>query len=125
VRRSRYHPLSHSQAFFLTERATPLKYWRTLMTFITLRRQLGWEGKDGRRPPRIHDLRHTFAVRCLLRWYDQGANVDQKIHTLATYLGHVKVSDTYWYLSAVPDLMVVVGTRFEGFASMAMEEETS
>ena len=120
-RRSCYHPLTHSQAFFLTELATPLKYWRTLTTFTALRRQLGWERKDGRRPPRIHDLRHTFAVRSLLRWYEQGANVDQKIHTLATYLGHVKVSDTYWYLSAVPELMAVVGTRFEEFAGMMME----
>lgn len=69
----------------------------------------------GCRRPRIYDLRHTFACRTLLRWYRAGANVDQKIAALSTYLGHVKVSDTYWYLTGVPELMAVAATRFERF----------
>ncbi|MBI4446544.1 MAG: hypothetical protein HY645_11625 [Acidobacteria bacterium] len=63
-----------------------------------------------------HNLRHTFAVRCLLRWYREGANVDQKIAALATYLGHVNVTKTYWYLTAVPELLAIVGSRFEEFS---------
>jgi integrase len=77
---------------------------------------------DGRaRRPRIHDLRHTFAVRRLLRWYEEGVEVNQKILALATYLGHAKVTDTYWYLSAVPELMAVTAQRFEHFAQPQQE----
>ena len=75
---------------------------------------------DGRlasgNPPRLHDARHTFAVRTLLRWYEEGVDVDTKITALSTYLGHAKVSDTYWYLTAVPALLEVVARRFEVFA---------
>ena len=73
------------------------------------------------RRPRIHDLRHTFAVRRLLRWYEEGVEVNQKILVLATYLGHAKVTDTYWYLSAVPELMAVTAQRFEHFAQPQQE----
>ncbi|HHE47953.1 MAG TPA: integrase, partial [Candidatus Acetothermia bacterium] len=59
---------------------------------------------------------HTFAVRRLLRWYEEGADVDQKILALSTYLGHAKVTDTYWYLSAVPEVMAITSQRFERFA---------
>jgi len=62
-------------------------------------------------------FRHTFAVRRLLKWYKEGANLDQKILALTTYLGHVQVTDTYWYLSAVPELLAVVSEKFENFAS--------
>jgi hypothetical protein len=55
-------------------------------------------------------------VRCLLRWYEEGSDVDQKILALSTYLGHAKVTDTYWYLSAVPELMAITSLRFERFA---------
>lgn len=63
-----------------------------------------------------HDLRHRMVVRRLQLWHAQGADVDRKIAALATYLGHVGVSDVYWYLSAVPELMTVVADRFEAFA---------
>ena len=65
------------------------------------------------RRPHIHDLRHTFACRCLLRWYREGAEVDQRVAALSTYLGHAKVSDTYWYLTGVPELMAIAAARFE------------
>jgi hypothetical protein len=60
-------------------------------------------------------LRHTFAVRRLLQWHAQGADVHQRMLALSTYLGHAKVSNTYWYLSGVPELMSIVGKRFEQF----------
>ena len=72
--------------------------------------------KAGIRDFHFHDLRHTFAVRCIQRGYAEGANVDQRVAALATYLGHVNVTKTYWYLTAVPELMALVGDRFERFA---------
>ncbi len=86
------------------------------MRFRYLRQKLNWTGQGRVRLPRVHDLRHTFAVRCLLRWYREGASVDQKIAALATYLGHVNVTKTYWYLTAVPELLAIVGSRFEEFS---------
>ena len=81
-----------------------------------LRRQLGWTAEGRTRAPRIHDLRHRMVVRRLQAWHTAGVDVDRKITTLATYLGHVEVRDVYWYLSAVPELMSVVADRFEAFA---------
>jgi integrase len=114
-RRDQYHPRPTSSSFFLTEFGTRLKYWRSLMTFLSISRKLGWRGANQQSPPRIHDLRHTFAVRTLLRWYEQGADIDRNILALATYMGHVKATDTYWYLSAVPELFALIGNRFETF----------
>lgn len=111
--RDRPHPSSTVDSFFLTEKGTRLKYWRAMMAFTTLRRQVRW---SGHRLPRIHDLRHTFAVRRLLQWYEEGCDVDREIVALSTYLGHVKVTDTYWYLSAVPELLAAPAARFERFA---------
>jgi integrase len=71
--------------------------------------------------PRIHDLRHTFAVRRLLRWYEEGTDLDRKMLALSTYLGHAKVTDTYWYLSAVPELMAITSRRFAQFARREQE----
>lgn len=122
LHRERYLPCSEEPSFFLTERGTGLKYHKTLLVFLQLRETLGWNG-DSSRPPRIHDLRHTFAVRTLLRWYQTNACIGNKIATLATYLGHVKVTDTYWYLSAVPELMAAAAARFEAGASLQPSEE--
>ena len=110
------HPHPRSTAFFLTDRGTALTYQRVTITFRTLRRQLGWPTPLGGAAPRVHDLRHTFAVRVLLRWYEAGVDVDEHIAALATYLGHVNVTCTYWYLTAVPDLMAATARRFERYA---------
>ena len=56
-----------------------------------------------------------------MRWYEEGVDIDRKILALATYLGHAKVTDTYWYLSAVPELMAVTSQRFEHFARRERE----
>jgi integrase len=114
--RDRVHPNPKSDAFFLTDRGTALSYQRVTVTFRTLRRQLSWRAPPGGAAPRVHDLRHTFTVRALLRWHEAGANVDEKIAALATYLGHVNPTSTYWYLTAVPELMAVTGRRFERYA---------
>jgi integrase len=85
--------------------------------FEDLRRQLGWVDRGSHGTPRIHDLRHAFAVRRLVLWHEQGVDVGQQMLALSTYLGHVKVSSTYWYLTGVPELMGLLGLRFERFAN--------
>lgn len=107
-----------SDAFFLSRRGTTLRYASVNITFRRLRRHLGW---CGRPLPRVHDLRHTFAVRTLVRWSDAGEDVDGKILALTTYLGHVNPTSTYWYFSAVPELMAITGRRFEAFARLDVE----
>jgi integrase len=102
--------------FFRTERTPALNKDTVEKTFGRLRRRLGWTADGRARPPRIHDLRHSFAVRRLLRWYEEGADLERKLLALSLYLGHAKVSDTYWYLTGVPELMAVAAKRFERFA---------
>jgi integrase len=103
-----------SEAFFLSRRGTALDYQRVTVTFRQLRRQLGWY----RDPlPRVHDLRHTFAVRNLLRWCRAGNDIDTKIISLTAYMGHAHATSTYWYLTAVPELMAVSAARFETYAN--------
>ena len=64
---------------------------------------------------------HQFAVACLVQWYREGIHPDSRIAHLATYLGHVEVRDTYWYLSAVPELSAMASERFARFAEVAQE----
>ena len=105
-----------SDRFFRTERLAVLSRMAVQSTFAKMRQRLGWSAEGRARIPRLQDTRHTFVVTRLLRWHVEGVHVDHRISALATYLGHAKVSDTYWYLSAVPELMAVVGDRFEHFA---------
>lgn len=84
--------------------------------FNELRDKLGWVNRGAHDGPRIHDMRHSFAVRRLMLWHAQGIDVDQAMLSLSTYLGHAKVSNTYWYLTAVPELMALAGSKFERFA---------
>jgi integrase len=95
--------------FFVTIRGKPLGYTGVSAVFRGLCRRLGWTQTP---VPRLHDLRHTFAVRTLLGWYRSGEAVQSKIWTLSTYLGHRHLADTYWYLSAVPELMQLCQQRF-------------
>ena len=84
--------------------------------FIELRDHLGWVNRGAHDAPRIHDLRHAFAVRRVMLWHAQGIDVDQAMLSLSTYLGHAKISNTYWYLTGVPELMALAGQKFERFA---------
>ena len=65
--------------------------------------------------PRVHDLRHTFAVKVLMNWYREGKNIDQEMLKLVTYLGHQSVSHTYWYIEAVPELLALASQRVENY----------
>ena len=117
-----YRGASPSGSFFRTDRAAALQTKAVQKTFSRLRDRLGWSSLGRARRPRIHDLRHTFTVRRLQRWYEEGADIDRKILALATYLGHSKVTHTYWYLSAVPELMAIPSQRFEHFTRRMQED---
>lgn len=105
------HPLS--PAFFLSERGTRIVQNTLQQTFVQLSRQVGVRGPSDSRGPRLHDLRHRFAVCTLLRWYREGVDVESHLPRLATYLGHVHVSDTYWYLTATPELLQLAARRLD------------
>ena len=111
--RDRVHPGPATDAFFLAANGKAMCYRRVLHDFGRLRERLGWSRPPRPTRPRLHDLRHTFAVRRLLRWVRRRQDVDHHIAALATYLGHVKFTDTYWYLTAIPELMALVTSRFE------------
>lgn len=95
--------------FFQRTNGRPLRYGTAAATFRSLCRQLGWTSTP---IPRLHDLRHTFAVECLTDWYRQGVDVNSKILALSTYLGHRSLVHTYWYLSATPQLLALVQARW-------------
>jgi integrase len=82
-------------------------------TFYALSRQIGLRGRSDRHGPRIHDLRHRFAGKTLWRWYRSGEDPERRLPVLSAYLGHVHVADTYWYLSAWPELMREAMHRLE------------
>lgn len=92
---------------------TPLSGHQACWVFARLRRQLGWINRGTHHAARIHDLRHTFVVRRVLLWQQQGVDVDQAMLSLSTYLGHAGIADTYWYMQAVPELMAVAAQRFD------------
>jgi integrase len=106
-RRDRVHRSPRSKAFLVSERGHRLVQATTQHTFVVLSRQLGLRApaQSHGHGPRLHDLRHRLAVTTLMRWYRAGGVVDAQLPILSTYLGHTKVSDTYWYLSAVPELV--------------------
>ncbi|MGH2508962.1 MAG: tyrosine-type recombinase/integrase, partial [Ktedonobacteraceae bacterium] len=74
---------------------------------------VGLRGLSSSSGPRLHDFRHRFAVETLIQWYRSGKDVEQRLPILSTYLGHVHVSDTYWYLTSHPELMQLAMNRLE------------
>lgn len=111
--RDQYHPVAQSDRFFVSNSGRALAYSTVRTTFKGLRQKLGWQLAAGARVPRIHDLRHTFVCRRILLWVAQGKDIDHAIVALSTYLGHRKVTDTYWYLTGVPELLALAAKRFE------------
>lgn len=120
--RLRFVPTAPERPFFIATRGRrlgrPLSDRQAHRVFDQMRRQLGWVARGGHGAARIHDLRHSFAVSRLLRWHEQGLDVHPRMLALSTYLGHAKISHTYWYLTGVPELMQLVGQRFERFVDL-------
>jgi len=106
-----YHALS--DIVFPTERGGPLDVSPLGVWFGKLTRKLGmWPADKAARRPSLHSFRHSFAIRRLRVWHEAGADVQALLPTLSVYLGHVRPEDTYWYLTATPDLLRVAGGRF-------------
>lgn len=107
--RRKHYPQSENGPFFLTGKGRPLSYRKSGKIFRALRIQLSWKQSPA---PRLHDLRHTFAVNRLIAWQRRSEDeVSRNILALATYLGHRNIRHTYWYLSAVPELLALVSER--------------
>jgi integrase/recombinase XerD len=98
--------------FFVSTAGTRLIYNNVHEKFLRLVYAAGLAERRPRRP-NIHDLRHSFAIRVVLTWYRAGDDVEAKMPTLSTYLGHVGPSATYWYLTAVPELLQAATVRLE------------
>jgi len=109
-----------SDVFFVSERPGPLPASSARRTFTEIARRAGVRPPKGP-GPHLHDLRHTFAVRRMLQWYRDGIDVGAKLPELSVYLGHVRPADTYWYLTATPQLLAMAAQRFERFAALAGE----
>jgi integrase/recombinase XerD len=109
-------PVTITQAFFISDtRRKRITDWSTRYNFARASRDAGLrapvEGYRLGHGPRIHDMRHRFAVQTILNWYRTGLDVAREIPKLSTYLGHVHVNDTYWYFEAVPELLQLATDR--------------
>ncbi len=113
ARRDCHRQRCRSTHFFTGEHGGGLYQQNLHLVFCRVSRQIGLRSLEADKGPRIHDLRHSFAVATLLRWYRTGADVEQLLPALSTFLGHTHTRDTYWYLSACPELMEHASRRLE------------
>jgi integrase/recombinase XerD len=103
----------NTPAFLVSTRGTRLDRGNLKYTFHPLLEAANIRPLPGRRRPRLHDLRHTFAVSTLLDWYRDGEDVQPRLPLLSTYLGHVDPKATYWYLTGTPELLARVSARLD------------
>jgi integrase len=120
--RARHVATSADMPFLISSRGCrlgqPLGKRQAHRVFNTLRDSLAWVNRGAHAAPRLHDLRHTFAVRRMMLWHADGTDIDQMMLALSTYMGHAEIFYTYWYLTAVPELMALAGGKFEHFADL-------
>jgi integrase len=115
--REAYILIPQSANFFLGENGRRLGSNAIHWTFRRLCTACTLHSIPRGRNPRLYDLRHTFCTRRLLLWHQQGIDVEHSLLALSTYVGHVKVTDTYWYFSGVPELFAWIGAKFETYAN--------
>lgn len=115
--RGRHGATNRDSLLFLSSSGGLLPKRTIHWVFQQLRGELGLTARGAYAQARIHDLRHTFICRRVQLWHEHGADIGNAMAALSTYVGHAKVSDTYWYLTGVPDLMAIAGKRFEFFAA--------
>ena len=109
-------PHAGDAPFLANRDGTSLAPTTVYKAFAALRRAAGVQRPDGARQPRLHDLRHSFAVHRLTSWYREGKDVQRLLPLLSTYLGHVNVAGTAVYLSMTPELLHEASLRFEHYA---------
>jgi site-specific recombinase XerD len=115
--RTEAHPGADGSRLFLYRHGSGVSLKRLQEEFRRLQQYAGVSRSDGARyQPRLHDLRHTFAVHRLTEWYRQEADVRRLVHHLSVYLGHAYLRDTAVYLTMTPELLRHAGTRFERYA---------
>jgi integrase/recombinase XerD len=117
--RDQHVPQPRCEAFFLSTAGTRLFRSCVERTFARLVKTAGLRPRSPGCRPRLHDLRHSFAVRTLLDWHAAGVDVQARLPTLSTYLGHVSPATTYYYLSAAPELLALVAKRLKPAGSVA------
>jgi integrase/recombinase XerD len=121
-RQSTLDPRSHVP-FFTTKRGARVNQATLVQCFQRIRKHAGVRRSDGARyQPRLHDLRHAFAVHRLTSWYRQGADVQKLLPMLSVYMGHAHISATQVYLTMTPELLSEAGRRFEQYAGQAGEQ---
>jgi integrase/recombinase XerD len=113
VRRDRFLGKRPAVRFLISQRAKKLAMCVVHFTFYQLSLETGLRKTYGGHGPRFHDFRHRFAIETLLHWYRSGEDVERRLPILSTYLGHVRIEDTYWYLRACPELMGLAVARLE------------
>ncbi|MGA8053446.1 MAG: tyrosine-type recombinase/integrase [Burkholderiales bacterium] len=122
--RDRVLPQRPVEAFFVTERGTRIGHAMAEWTFAKVSSAIGLRAPappDCRGSgPRLHDLRHRFAAARLIAWYRAGLDVERELPKLATYLGHVHVRHSYWYIEAVPELLHLATERLVGQRTVEM-----
>ena len=117
IRANRPFPQGRASTFLANMDGTPLHKDTVYNAFVRLLRHAGIESTDdSRQAPRLHSLRHSFAVHRLTDWYRQGADVQRLLPVLSTYLGHARLRHTQVYLSMTPELLHQAALRFEHYA---------
>ena len=119
--RARLRPEPGSPALLVSSRGTRLLHSNIGLTFNALAHQAGITRRSPSCRPRIHDLRHSFAVATVLEWYRTGLDVAAMMPRLSTYLGHTDPKHTYWYLEAAPELMALAGQRLDSHLAARRE----
>lgn len=108
-------PVLTSPAFFISDGGRRVTGWATRYNFALVSRTIGLRKAAGGyrhgHGPRVHDLRHSFAVRTMIDWYRTGVDVEREMPKLSAYLGHAHINDTYWYIEAVPELLQLATER--------------
>jgi integrase/recombinase XerD len=111
-------PRPSSPAFLLSDGGTRVTQCSARYNFALVSRAVGLRPQGPRhhhgRGPRLHDMRHRLAAKTLVHWYREGRDVERELPKLSTYLGHVHVADTYWYIEAVPELLRLATERATG-----------
>jgi integrase/recombinase XerD len=111
--RDRLCPRPSCPAFFISRNGTRLIYQVVQRVFARLISTIGLQPRSSGCRPRLHDLRHSFAVNTLLEWHATNGDVQARLPLLATHLGHVEVANTYYYLTATPELLAIAARRLE------------
>jgi integrase/recombinase XerD len=117
-------PADARSAFFASRTGDVITLSRLEKVFVRLREHAGVQRPPGARwQPRLHDMRHAFALHRLIAWYREGVDVQARLPLLSTYLGHVNLSGTQAYLTMTPELLAEASKRFERYAAIGEEEK--